>query len=443
VFGGGDTVELVPLSLAGMMMRGGSTTTTTTTTTIFLSGPGTCCDVASAHARYLEHYDDDDDSSREGISSRFSGLPVPLASSDDDAAIALLCRAYSSDVPVSKSMLLSCNSLFVNRDGGLFDNIPWSTWSIDPTLKERDAAGNVVDSRFATGKRAAYQRFMGKDWRVSLGNLADGVRLLMGGDDDGNVLDGAFFMEGGRTRPKASDDDDDDDDDSAMMLSLAYRLLRLEVREAGMEIAESEQRLAILATSVSRMSGGGGGGDDVANDPINEDLAEARKMLEVARDRLRKAELSLREIEDGKAGRISSSPPPLASSIFPFVFPWANSKDEERKRKKMRREETRSLLSSILDRLVDEQIPPYRGAIGYPAKLDSGEDIFERSALPYSSPYELLLEIIEEQLNSKVVGCVLEPASLLEGNLVLGGGKSPPFFQKNDDVYPRSAFLSH
>ena len=53
--------------------------------------------------------------------------------------------------------------------------------------------------------------------------------------------------------------------------------------------------------------------------------------------------------------------------------------------------------------------------------LDPREEMFKSSALPYSSPYELLLDIIEEQLNSKVAGCILEPASLLRGNVVLGG----------------------
>ena len=47
--------------------------------------------------------------------------------------------------------------------------------------------------------------------------------------------------------------------------------------------------------------------------------------------------------------------------------------------------------------------------------------MFEELILPYSSPYKLLLETIDEKLNSEVVGCVLEPTSLLEGNLVLGG----------------------
>ena len=47
--------------------------------------------------------------------------------------------------------------------------------------------------------------------------------------------------------------------------------------------------------------------------------------------------------------------------------------------------------------------------------------MFEDSMLPYASPYDLLLEIVDKQLNSEVAACVLEPTSLLEGNLVLGG----------------------
>jgi hypothetical protein len=41
------------------------------------------------------------------------------------------------------------------------------------------------------------------------------------------------------------DDDDSGDNDTAMMLSLAGQLLRLEVREAAMEVPKSEQCLTI------------------------------------------------------------------------------------------------------------------------------------------------------------------------------------------------------
>jgi hypothetical protein len=166
-------------------------------------------------------------------------------------------------------------------------------------------------------------------------------------------------------------------------------------------------------------------------------LAEAQERLGEARDRLRRAEISLGEVEEGGGGGLGQEetrrPPPPASlsSFFPsFAFPWDNppprkqKEEEDESRRKERKEKTRSLLSSILDRLAEQDNPPpYRGAVGYPAMLDTREEMFDMSDLPHSSPYEMLLDVIGEQLYSKVVGCVLEPTSLLEGNLVLGGGK--------------------
>jgi hypothetical protein len=47
--------------------------------------------------------------------------------------------------------------------------------------------------------------------------------------------------------------------------------------------------------------------------------------------------------------------------------------------------------------------------------------MLEKSILPYSSPYELMCEIIMEQLNAQVIGCIIENTSLFPGSLVLGG----------------------
>lgn len=47
--------------------------------------------------------------------------------------------------------------------------------------------------------------------------------------------------------------------------------------------------------------------------------------------------------------------------------------------------------------------------------------MFKKALLPYRSPYDLLLEIIQEQLNADVIACVLENSSLFPGTLVLEG----------------------
>lgn len=303
--------------------------------------------ISNAYTQLLQS---SDKTMPEGIS--FSALPIPLSPSLSSSAMKLLSHSYTSD-KLSKSVLLSLNSLLVNRDGGLFDNIPWSTWSIDPDLKERDAANNVVDSRFSFGKRVAYQRFMGKDWQgrsLSLTNLAKRLRYMLERSDS------------------KEEDDIESNNDDVMMLSLSQRLLELEVTEATMAIADCEKNLAIAKTSQ------------------NDDKLEIEQ-LEKARVRLKLAETSLNELNENN-----------------------------------NRSETPSLILSILDKLAEQaNPPPYRGAIGYPAKVDTKDEMFEDSFLPYSSPYDLLKEIISEQLNAEVIGCILEQSSLLEGNLVLGG----------------------
>lgn len=65
--------------------------------------------------------------------------------------------------------------------------------------------------------------------------------------------------------------------------------------------------------------------------------------------------------------------------------------------------------------------PPYRGAMGYSPRVDTKEEMFNKAVLPYRSPYDLLVEIIEEQFNAEVVGTVLENSSLFPGTLILEG----------------------
>ncbi len=312
--------------------------------------------VSNAYTQLLQS---SDKTMHEGIS--LSALPIPLSPSLSSSAMKLLSHSYTSD-KLSKSVLLSLNSLLVNRDGGLFDNIPWSTWSIDPDLKERDAANNVVDSRFSLGKRVAYQRFMGKDWQgrsLSFTNLAKRLRYMLERSDSKEEDD----------IESNNEDDIESNNDDIMMLSLSQRLLELEVTEATMAIADCEKNLAIAKTSQ------------------NDDKLEIEQ-LEKARVRLKLAETSLNELKNENNNH----------------------------------SETPSLILSILDKLAEQaNPPPYRGAIGYPAKVDTKDEMFEDSVLPYSSPYDLLKEIISEQLNAEVIGCILEQSSLLEGNLVLGG----------------------
>jgi hypothetical protein len=252
------------------------------------------------------------------------------------------------DRPLSKSLLLTLNPLLVNRDGSLFDNIPWSEWTVDPQLRNRDAAGNDIAPKYHLGKRDAFARFGGKDWKgrsVSIGNLA--LRLKYSLQQDNIAYAG----------------------DSGTIL--AKRILELQIRELTENMAEADYELAIARQNFP---------DDVAK------WVEKRSDLVT---QLQTAETTLQALENRQSGSTSA-------------------------------------LASILDRIAEsttkqnENVAPYRGAMGYAPMLDSVEDL-ETGTLPFSSPFGLMKEILEDQCKAQVIGALLENTSLLEGTLAVGG----------------------
>ena len=200
-----------------------------------------------------------------------------------------------------------------------------------------------------------------------------------------------------------------------MMLSLSRRLLELEIAEAGMEVAACEQRAAVARTRRRRS-------DEEAASGAGESERAATARWQEARERLRTAETALRELASATESTAAEDVSSPVTGMFARLNGKSGDADAAKNAQRRGGSELRSLLMAILDKMAEQdQPPPYRGAIGYPAKLDSMEETFEDAVLPYRSPYELLLEIIAEQLHSEVAACVLEPASCLEGNVVLGG----------------------
>eukprot|EP00980_Cylindrotheca_fusiformis_P008300 scaffold1736_cov127-Cylindrotheca_fusiformis.AAC.114 len=277
-----------------------------------------------------------------------SSLVLPL---EDLGQLKLLSFAAARR-PLSKSVLLSLNSLLVNRDGALFDNIPWSSWSVDPQKRNRDAADNAILEKFHLGKRDAYYRFMGKDWQgrsVAIGNLALRLKYML--------------------EPDEQEDSKVDDEENSRVL--AVRVLQLQIRECQMEVAGIESQLAL------GMSG------------KEDDLTKLRNQKNTMQRKIQTMEKDIRTLTS-KPETMQS----LVSDVLEKVAQWS-TKDGENE-------------------------APYRGAMGYSPMLDSKDDL-EAGRLPYTSPFDLLNEILEDQLNARVIGCVLENSSLLKGNIVLGG----------------------
>ena len=245
------------------------------------------------------------------------------------------------NVPLSKSVLLSINPLLVNRDNGFFDNVPWASWTVDPMKRNRDAAGNVLDSKFHMGKRDAYNVMMGKDWKgrsLSLGNLA--MRLN-------------YMLSSSNTNQET--------------VELTTRILQLRLKELQMDLAECDYSLAVAKQQLYE--------DDYTR--LTTEKQEIQKSIN-------DAELALQ-------------------------YP-----------------QSKSSLATILDQITRQSTndganaAPYRGATGYAPLLDSREDL-EDATLPYTSPFDLMREIIETQLQAQVMGVILENTSLLTGTLALGG----------------------
>ena len=114
----------VPLSLAGRCK------TNDKVDMIFLSSLEEGRMISESYIKCLQSDADTTHEDNIGVTA----LPIPLSSSLSSSAMKLLAHSYTTE-PLSKSVLLSLNSLLVNRDGGLFDNLPWSDWSVDPDRK--------------------------------------------------------------------------------------------------------------------------------------------------------------------------------------------------------------------------------------------------------------------------------------------------------------------
>lgn len=251
--------------------------------------------------------------------------------------------------------------MLVNRDGALFDTLPWSTWTVDPQERNYDAASNAILPKFHLGKRDAFARFGGKDWKgrsVSIGNMA--LRLKY-----------TILLQ------QQQDDDDDNDDDAVVVASannvlLAKRILELQIREFQEELAGVDYELAIART----------------NNPDDVMSWESRRTN--CLERLQVAKESFQQMTEEPTTTTTS---------------W---------------------IASILDRIAEattqggQNAAPYRGAMGYAPMLDTEKDI-DDGMLPFTSPFGLMREILEDQCKAKVIGSFLENTSLLDNTLTVGG----------------------
>ena len=168
---------------------------------------------------------------------------------------------------------------------------------------------------------------------------------------------------------------------------LTKRILQLRIRELQMEVAAIEAELAVAR-------------NNNLDDYTNQDVRELEASKEMLGQSLKEAENDLNLLLSNKE-KTSTNSNGQTESMVDRIAQWSTT--------------------SSVDGTKNNE-PPYRGAMGYAPMLDSKQDI-DQNILDglYRSPYDLLKEILYDQLNAKVIGCALENTSLLRGNLVLGG----------------------
>jgi len=302
-----------------------------------------------------------------------------------DSRLRLLSQVYAAKPVSSFGNMIQWNLNLINRDDSLFDNIPWNQWSKDPDRKNRDRAGNLVDEKFRYGKRDAYNRFTGKD--VNAKTVAASKRKYWE-----KKLFSSIGRAGNSPVVAASDDDDDytndNDDDPDISFSqsfLSKRVLELRVQELRMDIAEVDSQLAISRTS---------------NSKNQEDLEDSR--MELVKN-LQEAEINLNDLLSSLFVSSSSSPNPTTKSdgisILDKIARWA--------------------VKISINTRTEQNEAPYRGATGYAPRLSDDDD--DANVEFYRSPFDLLNEILSDQLNAEVIECVLENTSWLGGTIALGG----------------------
>lgn len=292
-------------------------------------------------------------------------VPIPLPVDRADSRIKLLGFAYRNQ-PIPKSLCMQLSNVLLNRDGALFDNLPWAKWTIDPQKRNRDAAGNPIKDIYHLGKRDAYNRFIGKDWygsSLSIGNVVARIQYLLQSKEVSNE---------GMTL-----------DEKAVKM-LTRRVLEMEIKESKMALAEAEQQLAILKGTLNIDSI-----DDISSDETNMHFKAIQSVL-------------------GKVQGASESLKERELALDSLINPNKSNHD---------------FVTQVMNQLIayQESDAPYRGAIGYKPSMDTQVEMGVNSILSYSSPYDLLKEIISDQLNSDLIGVIVENTSLFNGSTILGG----------------------
>ena len=315
-------------------------------------------------------------------------VPVaPSPNSDVDRKMKLVEHVYKNEPILSLTILLQWNLNLINRDGGIFDNLPWTRWSKDPDQKNRDAAQNLIEDQFHYGKRDAYQRFLGKD--MNMQTVEESKRqywqqqLVSSMDDTNNDGHNGITIDESSFSSSSSS--------SFSVAVLSKRVLELRIQELRMELADIESQIAITRTETK-----------VKQRQQQQHEEGGVEVLEQFRAELVQ---NLQEVEKKLNGLVSElkKNKPSSSSTTNIIETI-----------------TRWVVTMSMGTRQEQKEAPYRGATGYTPRLNNNDDGADLNLI-YRSPYDLLIEIIHDQLKCEIYACVLENTSYFDGTVTLEG----------------------
>jgi hypothetical protein len=386
----------------------------------------------------------------DATTSQIEALLLPL--NDDQNQWKLLSYTYdahrsqkqelqnqSSTKQMSRIVLLGLNAALINRDGTLFDNLPYATWTIDPDRVNRDFANNPIASKFHMGKRRAYNRLLTgfdtygyRKYNINnkqnvvqsreliksspklneiLGKLQNTVTDIINPAKKEKQNDNSKSTSSeGKLPPSQQtenvqgaeinrignvgfDHDDamamlDDKENDETIESLTKRILEVRRKETEMDIAEWDYQLAVARADQNEL-------DELyyenykrhSQEMLDEIMEELYKLNDKRGEQLKSAKFNSKsQGPNQRENKQQNFAPSNGNTFIESSLTRASNNDDE--------EDDSS--SQLPDQHRDSQ---------------------------YDSPYAMMREIIREQMNAEVIGAALEQTSLLddERTSVLGG----------------------
>lgn len=322
---------------------------------------------------------------------------------------------------IGQRQLLLQNLALVNRDGGLFDNLPYcDSWHVAPQTKlNRDAANNLAAPPFSMAKRDCYNRLTGKDWYLLPSRPATTTRPTNNFNKGMERKEEFKPTETEPTTPAAAGANVDESSTKPLEINYDWDrvaqqfVLEQSVREWQMTVAECDYEIAVARTAAAAAAANNNNNyfqtrncSEISADApirnVDDDddilLRQWQKQRTLALDQLNEAIRRLQRLDQ-----------PTNESIAERMASWIRTLFQR----------TNDDTTTVTSATTEEAAFSFRDVTAGAERTTTTTTM--NTQAPYTSSYNMLQAILREQFQAEVVGVVLENTSLLERTVVIGG----------------------